>query len=338
MELLMQLLDLNGPSGAEHNVRALITKEIKNYVDEISIDKMGNIVAHHKGNGSRVMLAAHMDEIGLMVKNINDNGFIEFTTVGSIEPITLIGQSVSIIDRKNNECCKGIISFKKLHNDDVIKKIPSIHEMYVDTGLSKKELKNKGIDIGNYIIPKHKSNYLGSKKIISGKALDDRVGCYILIKVIQMLKKSRLDAYYVFTVQEEVGLYGAKAAVYNINPDWGLAVDTTNCADADTANIFGKGPFITIKDSELITNMCLDDWLKAIAKKKKIAYQLEVSDIGTTDATNIMLSRGGVPSTVVAVPIRNLHSTIGIAHEDDINNAILLLYYLLKYPPKVCIT
>jgi tetrahedral aminopeptidase len=122
MELLMQLLDLNGPSGAEHNVRALITKEIKNYVDEISIDKMGNIVAHHKGNGSRVMLAAHMDEIGLMVKNINDNGFIEFTTVGSIEPITLIGQSVSIIDRKNNECCKGLQSMKCMLIQGCLKK------------------------------------------------------------------------------------------------------------------------------------------------------------------------------------------------------------------------
>lgn len=334
-DLLRRLIDALGPSGYEQEIRVIITKELRKYVDEVRTDKFGNLIARKKGKGAKVMLAAHMDEIGLMINKIESNGFIRFSTIGGIEPITLIGQKVTIIKKKTKNLCNGIISMPELHEGFSVKRIPDIKDLYVDTGLNKKELAKLGVEIGDYIVPMEKSVTLGNKKIICGKALDDRIGCYILIEVAKMLRKSKADIYYTFTVQEEVGLYGAKVSVYQIDPDWGIAVDATNSQDSTIQEgcVIGSGPYITVKDAEMLSNIGLIDWLKDIAKKKKIPVQLEVSDVGTTDATSIMLSRRGVPSTVISIPIRNLHSTIGVVHLDDINNAIKLLYELLKNPP-----
>ena len=134
-----------------------------------------------------------------------------------------------------------------------------------------------------------------------------------------------------------MGLYGAKTSVYEIDPQWGIAIDVTNAHDSDIRGecSLGSGTYITVKDSEMLANLCLDDWLKKLAKKKKIPYQLEVSDSGTTDATSMMLSRKGIPSTAISVSIRNIHSTIGIAHIDDVNYTIKLITELIKNPPKI---
>lgn len=336
VELLFKLMDLIGPSGDEGRVSDLIKKEIKNYVDEVYSDKFGNLIAHKKGSGEKIMLAAHLDEIGLMIKKIDNNGFIRVSPIGGIEPITLAGQPVSIIGERNKIICNGVISFSELHEDNKVKALPKIEELYVDTGLNKKELNALNVEIGNYIVPMHHARNLGNNKIISGKALDDRAGCYILIEVAKKSKslKSKLDIYYVFTVQEEIGLYGAKTATYHIFPDWGLAIDTTNARDSGLLSsiVIGKGPYITIKDSQMLGNKKLDDWLRKIAKANKIPIQLEVDESGTTDATSIMLAKGGIPSTTISIPVRNIHSTVGVAHIDDINNAIKLLLEFLKKP------
>ena len=334
-KLLFELMDTLGPSGNEENVRKIISRAIKKYVDEMKVDKMGNLVVRVKGNGRKAMLTAHMDEIGLMVNRIEKNGRLRFSALGGIESITLAGQTVSILKKDNQEACKGVISFYELHEALEIKNIPKIEDLYIDTGLTKKELEKKGIEIGSYIVTKHKSSNLGNDKILSGKALDNRVGVYILIQLIKKIKKINLDSYFVFTVQEEVGLYGAKTSVYNINPEFGIAIDATNSADSETETIMGKGPVITVKDAEIIANRELNEYIRKLAKRYKIPLQLEVVDIGTTDATSIMFSKGGVPSTVVSVPVRNLHSNIGIVDFNDVQNAIKLLERLLKEPPKI---
>lgn len=336
-ELLFELINTLGPSGNEENVRKIISREIKRYVDEMKVDKMGNLVARVKGKGKKIMLTAHMDEIGLMVSKIENNGHLKISILGGIETITLVGHTVSILKKNNSVACNGVITFYELHESLEIDKIPKLEDVYIDTGLNKKELLKKGVEIGSYIVTKHKATSLGNENIISGKALDNRVGCYVLIQLIKVLRKINVEAYFVFTVQEEVGLYGAKTSVYNINPDYGIAIDATNSEDSEATSdlIMGNGPTITVKDSEIIASRELNEHLRKLAKKYKIPLQLEVVDMGTTDATSIMFSKGGVPSTVVSIPVRNLHSTIGIVNYQDITNSIYLLEKLLKEPPKI---
>ena len=335
VQLLMQLMDAFGPSGSEETVRKIIQKEIKPYVDSVLVDSMGNLICHKKGKGQKVMLAAHMDEIGLMVEGIFYHGHIKVSTVGFMEVATLIGQQVAIIGLGNKLICNGVLTYKNLHESEEITELPTLRDLYVDTGLTPQQLKKHNIEVGSYIVPTHKSRTLANPQIISGKAIDDRVGCYILIELARRLKKCPLDLYFVFTVQEEVGLYGAKTSVYSIAPSWGIVVDATGCPDSDFSDVLGKGPQLTLKDAEMLANPLLSKAIRDVAKMKKIPLQLEVSDIGTTDATSMMFSKGGVPSAVVGIPVRNLHSTVGIAHMQDISHAIALLQGLFT-DPKIC--
>ena len=338
-ELLMKLIDANGPSGHEHPVRAIIMSEIKKYVDEMFVDKMGNLIAHKRGKGMRVILAAHMDEVGLMVKKIEENGLIKVSTIGGVEAISLVAQKVDILTDGGE--VHGVISFEALAGDNLIEDVPEIDDLYVETGLTKDQVIKIGVKIGDYIVPTHHPSFLGSKKVIAGKAMDDRTGCYVLIKLIQLLKNKKcpLDVFFVFTVQEEIGLYGAQTSLYKIDPEWGIAVDTTTFTDPDKKVEcgVGHGPILVVKDSEMIANRCLNGWLQKIAKKKKISIQLKVEEYGTTDATKIMMHKGGMPAAVLAIPVNNIHTTISIAHMDDIRNCVIILEELLKNPPKTCI-
>lgn len=339
MELMKKLSNALAPSGHEQNIRALIEHEIKPYVDEITTDKFGNLVAHKKGTGPKVMLAAHMDEVGLMIKFIKDNGHMQFLPVGGVEPITLVGQRVTIIDQ-GKELCHGIVSFKELDEADFIEDLPHMSDLFIDTGITKKDLEKLGVHPGAYAVPYQPFTTLGNKDVIAGKALDDRIGCYVLIELAKKLKNLKnSNLYYVFTVQEEVGLYGAQTAIYNIDPDYAIAIDVTNAIDVGDDKIcsLGCGPTLTMMDSEMIANPCLNRWLLDLAKKNHVPIQRRVEDAGTTDATRMMLSKGGVPATTVGVAVKNLHSTASIASFKDVQNLIKLLSALLKNPPKSCI-
>jgi endoglucanase len=335
-KLLKKLMDINGVSGSEEAVRALIKKEIKPFVDKVWIDKAGNLIAHQEGPKPTIMLAAHMDEIGLMVEKIDDKGRIFFDTVGDIENLTLLGERV-LIEIKGKPI-HGVITTRKLSEGEEIEELPESHLIFVDTGLKKKELIKIGVRTGTYLNLIRDTVMLGNKKIVSGKAIDDRAGCYILIETIKKCwKTGKNEMYFVFTVQEEVGLYGAKTSAYELQPDWAIAVEVTNADDIKSDNpikVLGKGPAVTVKDAELIGNKRINSWLEEIAKKKKIPLQFDVSEMGTTDALSIYLSRGGVPASVLTVPVRNIHSTVGIVNTDDIDNAVKLLGALLIKPPK----
>ncbi len=338
MQLLFDLMDALGPSGYEQEVRSIIANTIKHYVDDLTVDKLGNLIAHKKGKGQKIMLAAHMDEIGLMISQIKDNGRIFFVPLGGIEPLTLIGEQVKIIGEKG--IMWGIITTEEIHADFEVKRLPQMEDLYVDTGLSKTGLSEVGVHEGAYMVPYNDAIYLGNNGIISGKACDDRIGCYSMIDLIKRLHGHKTDdLYFVFTVQEEIGLYGAGTAAYRLDPDWGIAVETTSAEDFEErypSRIMGHGPALILKDAEIISNKCLNNSIRTLAKNNKIPLQLRVEETGTTDATKIMLSKGGIPSTVISVAVRNIHSTMGISSIQDIHNQTRILELLLKNPPKIC--
>lgn len=335
MDLLSRLTEAPGISGNEDTIRAMIAKEIKPFVDRIYVDKTGNLIAAKKGHKPRIMLAAHMDEIGLMIKSIDKNGKIFISPLGGIEPISLLGEKVGVQTKKG--ILNGVILTIELSTGDLIKKSPHMDELFVDTGLSKNELQKKGVGIGSYVFLRQHLGELGNPDLIYGKALDDRVGCYILIELAKRLKKSKLEAYFIFTTQEETGLYGATASAYEIVPDWAIVVDViaANDADENPTKILGEGPSLTIKDADIIGSPILNEHIQKIAKKKKIPLQLEVTDFGSSDAMAISVSREGVLSTVLGVPIRNIHTSVGIASKKDIENTIKLLEAILKEPPEI---
>ncbi|MBI4175757.1 MAG: M28 family peptidase [Candidatus Aenigmarchaeota archaeon] len=334
-DFLRKLMDANGVSGDEAAVRDIIHAEIKKHVDDTEIDGMGNLIAHKKGSRPRVMLAAHMDEIGMMVKHIDTEGNIYFTLIGGIEPLSLIGQRVSV---EGSKPVKGVITLQKMSNDESVKNLPTTEEMFIDTGMTKSELLEHGVRAGSYINLVQESGHLSKNRLVYGKALDDRIGCYILVELAKRLKKSKAEIFFVFTVQEEIGMYGSKASAYQVKPDWAIAVDAIGANDKGDQKFsaIGKGPCITMKDAGMITNRCINDWLMDIAKGRKIPLQVDVNDRGVTDALSISLSRGGIPATVLSVAVRNIHSTIGIASVDDIENAVKLLEALMQNPPKKC--
>jgi len=337
--LLNRLICATGTSGKEKEVRSIIFREMKKYVPEIKEDKYGNLIAHKKGKGPTVMLIAHMDEIGLMVKSIDSRGFIHCSEIGVVEPLSLIGARVSITTKKGK--ANGVITIKSICNNESSGPVPNAEQLIVDTGFNAEQLKEWGVEIGSYIDIQKTVGFLGNKKFVCGKALDDRIGCFILIDLARRLKKANLgcDVFFVFSVQEELGLYGAKTSIYNIKPDWAISVDVSGANDFDEepTRRLGQGPTITVKDAQMIANPCIDEWLKNLAKKNKIPYQLDVSESGTTDALSISVARGGIPTTVVGVAIRNMHTPIGIAHLEDITNAINLLELLLRNPPLQCL-
>jgi len=338
-ELLKKLIEATGTSGNEIQVRKIILKEIKKHIKDVKVDKFGNIVATKKGNGPKIMLAAHMDEIGLMVKTISTNGNIHVSPMGGIEPSILTGQKVKIKAKKGY--IYGVCTTIEISDaTELPEELPKMSDIIIDTGLDSKELKKIGVGIGSFIEFVRDIRPLGKKDIITGKAMDDRIGCYILIELAKKLKNSKAHVAYVFTVQEEIGLYGSKTAVYNINPDWAIVMDVTNADDLnehdhEITKKVGKGPSIIIKDEEMISNPYIDQHLKKLAKQYKIPLQLDVSDAGTTDALSISFSKGGIPTAVIGVPIRNLHTAYSIASIKDIKDCIKLVEKTIKSPPKL---
>ncbi len=328
MELLLKLMDASGVSGNEEEVRDLISKEIEKHVDEVRIDKLGNLIAVKKGKLPKVMLAAHMDEVGLMVKKIEENGNIRCSGIGEVKVSSLAGKKVKINVGRN--FITGTIKLRKSKKN-------SVKDIFIKTKLSRNRLLKNNLEIGSYISFENRANI--KNNIVEGKALDNRAGCFTLIELAKKLGKSKNEVYFVFTVQEEIGLYGATTSAFEIKPDWAITVDATE-AKKDVSKsevLLGRGPFITIKDADFMGNKCINNWIRDIARRKKIMLQCNVSDDETTDATNISLSRGGVPSSVVGIAVQNLHTIEGKVSAKDIKDLIEILYELMKNPPKVCL-
>lgn len=334
--LLAKLINISGVSSDENDVRNFILKEAKKYVKNIRTDKMGNVIAIKKGKKPAIMLMAHMDEIGMMVSSISRDGKISISPIGGIDPYILIGQKVHIKAR-NRSRIGGIVTTTEVLDSADMKKNLVMDDLFVYTGLSKTELGKAGVTVGDYVHFTESSNYcyMGNKDIIGGKALDDRIGCYMLLEVMRTLNTPN-EVIFVFTVQEEVGLYGAEVSVFNLEPDYAIAVDVTPHNSFDESIMLRKGPVLTVKDAEMIANKCLVEGIEDAAKRARVKLQLEVSESGTTDATSVFVAKGGIPSAVFGVAVGNLHTAVSIAGEKDIEDGIKVLNTFLKYPPKKC--
>ncbi|MCC6013332.1 MAG: M42 family metallopeptidase [Candidatus Verstraetearchaeota archaeon] len=341
MELLRKISEAPGVSGFEYSISEIIKKELQGFVDKIEEDKFGNIYAY-KGNGEKtIMITAHMDEIGLIVKHIDDKGFIRFAKIGGIPDHVLLGQRV-IIHGKYKKVY-GVIGCKAIHimKEEERKQLVTYDKMFIDTGLSKEQLEKYGIGIGTPITIERDLIELENDLIV-GKAMDDRAGCYILIEALRKAKPvNRIVA--VFTVQEEVGLRGATISSYNVKPDIGIAIDTTIAGDhpevseSEAPVKIGKGPVIVVADGRreslgggLLANSLVVNWLIELANRLGIKYQLGVLEGGTTDAAAIQLSRGGIPSGCISIPTRYLHTFSEVVSKKDLEDGIKLVIGLME--------
>ncbi|MGB9176008.1 MAG: M42 family metallopeptidase [Methanoregula sp.] len=340
-ELLRKLSNAHGVSGSEGSVYSVIRKELKGHVDEIREDPLGNLIAVKKGNKFKVMLAAHMDEIGLMVKYIDEKGFIRFVALGGWYGPTLYNQRVVL--HTVGGPVFGVIGGKPPHmmDEEERKKVIKIDDMFIDVGATNRdEIEHLGIDVGTPITIDREFRELANSRV-TGKAFDNRAGVAMLIKTLQTMK-SPLTVFGVFTVQEEVGLKGARTSAYTIEPDIAIATDVTIPGDhpgiemKDAAVEMGKGPVITIVDSSgrgLIADRRVVKWLKDAADAHGITVQMEVGTGGTTDATAIHLTKGGIPSTTVSPPTRYIHSPVEVLDLQDIEAGVKLLVAALKKKP-----
>lgn len=322
-ELLSKLVKIYGPSSKEDRIREFISDEIRDYVDDIRVDALGNLIAHKKGQGKKVMISAHMDQIGMMVIDIDENGFLRFTNIGGISPYYSYGQQVIF---ENGTV--GVIFAEPLDDMSKLK----LDKMYIDIGAFSKEEALEKVSIGDICI--YKSDFVENDKVVFTPYLDDRVGCFVAIEALKQIKEPHNDLYYVFSVQEEVGLRGAKTAAFSIEPDLGISLDVTGHGDTPKARRLAiglnKGTAIKVKDRSLIAHPYIRETLVKLAEDKEIPYQMEVLEYGGTDSGAIHINKEGVPSGVISIPTRYVHSTVEMASKEDINNSIKLLVEFLN--------
>lgn len=329
---LEKLSNTCGVTGRETQVREVLAQMLQPYVDEIQVDRLENLLAIKKGKAGapKIMLAAHMDEVGLMVKNITKDGFIHFSKIGGIDDRILPAQKVVVYTKE--ACYSGVIGSKPPHiqKEDERKKITPYDELFIDIGAESKEAAvNMGVSVGNPISFDVQYTALGND-VVMGKAFDNRAGCAVMIEVMRLLKNADCTVVAAGTVQEEVGLRGATTAAFGIDPDLALALDVTIAGDVpgarefDTSVKMGKGPAITVSDSGIITHPKILRWLLETGDEEKIPIQLESGLLGSTDAARIALTRSGIPSGTISIPTRYIHSPAAILSLRDIENSAKL--------------
>ncbi len=321
---LKSLIHAFGPSSKEDAVKKVIRQEIKKVNNaEIFEDKYGNLVAHIKGNGPKLMIAAHTDQIGVMVTNIDKNGFIRMGEVGGLRKSFLVGQK--LVFEKGIE---GFVYYEDKESPWEFKDL-KIEKLYVDVGAKNKKEAEKMLSIGTQGVYKP-SFYTVNDRIIA-PALDDRIGCFIGIEVLNSVnpKKLNYDLYIVFTVQEEIGVKGAKVSSYEITPDYGIAIDVTDSGDmpetTPVALKLGAGAAIKVMDRGMIASKSVKEKLINTAEKNKIDYQLEVITAGTTDAYAIQITKSGVETGAISIPTRYIHTPGETIDINDVKSAIKLL-------------
>ncbi len=318
--LLKELTDLNGVSGNEKEVRDYIIEKIKNLCDSYNVDSIGNLIAYKKGSSSKfkVMLSAHMDEVGFIVSGHTDKGFLKFKPVGGVDDRILPGKRLLV--GKKRLC--GVIGAKPVHQQDKDEreKITKVKSLYIDIGADSKEEAEKLAPLGEFIAFDSEYTEFG-KDSIKAKALDDRVGCAVLIEAIK--NNYDFDLYACFTVQEEVGLRGAKVAAYGVMPDIALVIEGTTCADVPDVEIYeystvmGNGAALTIMDRTCICDREMVRFLYDLAVKNNIKVQYKQTTTGGNDAGQIQRTGTGVKLASISVPCRYIHSPVSVMSRSD---------------------
>jgi endoglucanase len=326
-ELLKEIVSTPGAPGFEDPIRDVIISQIKDYVDEYTVDRMGNLIGRIKGDGPKVMAAAHMDEISLISTHVDSKGFIRFSTLGGFDPETLITQRVLIHGKKT---LPGVIGTKPIHiQTDSEKKTKSkLKNLFIDTGLPADDVK-KIIPNGTPIT--RDKNLLQMGNSISSKSLDNRISVYMLIEALQRAKKANCDFYAAFTVQEEVGIRGARVAAQAIQPDIGLNLDVTlandlpGVGDHEVCTKLGEGIGIKVMDKSVICTPTLVRYLEQLAESHSVKSQREVLTAGGTDTSAMQYLVGiGSHVTSISCPVRYIHSTAETCSVSDVKAGIQL--------------
>lgn len=335
--LLKQTCEIAGAPGFEKRIRDFIIEQVTPLADEVSVDNLGNVTALKRGvnnpEGKKVMVAAHMDEIGFIVTHIDEAGFVRFHTLGGFDPKTLTAQRVIV---HGTEDLVGVMGSKPIHvmSPEERSKMPKTTDYFIDLGRSKEEVE-KYIKVGDPITRDRELVEMG--ECVNCKSIDNRVAVFILLEALRTLGEVPYHVYAVFTVQEEVGLRGANVAAHNINPDFGIALDTTIAYDVPGAPAhervteLGKGTAIKIMDGMTICDYRMVDFMKKTADKRGITWQPEILPAGGTDTAGLQrMGKQGAIAGAISIPTRHLHQVIEMAHKGDIDLSIQLLKACLE--------
>lgn len=329
--LLKQICEIPGAPGFEQRVRAFVLRELEGLADEVSVDALGNVIAVKKGRtDKRMMVAAHMDEIGFMVTHIDDEGFIRFHPLGGFDPKTLTAQRVIIHGKQD---IIGVMGSKPIHimRPEERNKAVAIQDFFIDTGLPKAEVEAI-VSVGDPITRERELIEMGN--CVNAKSLDNRLSVFILLEALRQLQGQTIphDLYAVFTVQEEVGVRGASVAAHHINPDFGLGLDVTIAYDLpgsqphEQITRLGKGTAIKVMDGYTICDYRMVAYLKQVADAAGITWQPEILTGGGTDTHGIQLrGKNGAIAGAISIPTRHIHQVIEMAHKQDIKASIDLL-------------
>lgn len=330
-DLIKKLVETISPSGYEGPIRQVVRSEVESLASDLRVDNLGNLIARlapspsqSAAQGRRIMLVAHMDEIGVMATHIDDRGFVRFIPIGGVRPHTCPGGRVRFLNG-----AAGVIGVERSEDPG---KVPGFDQMFIDLGASDRSSCSVRVgDVAGFERP-----FLDLGKRLASKTMDDRIGVAVLIEVMRQLKETPHEVYFVFSVQEEVGVRGASVAAFGLEPDLGLAVDVTAWGDtpkgARMEISLGKGPAIKVRDSGMLADPRVVDWMVRTAEEAGLPYQLEVLEWGGTDAQAIQLSRAGVPAGTLSIPCRYVHSPSEMVDYDDVQNAVRLLVELLRKP------
>lgn len=337
IELLSKICETPGAPGYEKRIRDLILQEVKPLVDEVSVDNIGNIHALKKAKsnpeGKKVMVAAHMDEIGFMVTHIDENGFLRFTTLGGFDPKTLTAQRVIVHGKKD---VIGVMGSKPIHvmTADERNKVAKLQDYFIDLGMKKEEVE-KIVTVGDTITRERALIEMGD--CVNCKSIDNRISVFVLLEALKSIKNHPYDIYAVFTVQEEVGLRGANVASHTINPDFGIALDTTIAFDLPGAQAhekvtsLGEGTAIKVLDAMTVCDYRMVDFMKQTADRNGIKWQPEILTAGGTDTASLQrMGKNGSIAGAISIPTRHLHQVIEMAHKQDILNSVQLLNACLE--------
>ena len=328
-KLLQTLTETFGPSGYEDEVRKIVRRDVETLADEVRVDTLGNLIARKRPlkpaqDTRKVMIAAHMDEIGVIVNHVDENGFVRFSPIGGVFRRYVLGGRVRFLNG-----IQGVIGFDRLDN---VNELPTLDKVYIDVGAT--NLKDCPVRIGD--VAAFDRPYTEFGKRLVAKSMDNRVGVLVAIETLRALKSTPYDLYFVFTTQEEVGVRGATTSAYGVDPDIGIALDVAPTGDTPNSQrmeiALGKGPCVKIQDVGMIADPRVVQWMIRAAEKNKIPYQREVLLIGGTDARAIQATRAGVPAGCISVPVRYVHSPSEMVDYSDMQNAIKLLTVLLRTP------
>lgn len=327
--LIKKLVEITSPSGYESRIRAAVREEVEPFADEVRVDALGNLIVR-KGqrgaNGMRIMLAAHIDEIGVIVTHVDADGFVRFTTLGGVRPHTCVGGRVRFLNGLS-----GVISMEPL---DDLSRVPTFEQLYIDLGLTSNQ--NAPVKVGDVAAFDRPFLDLGDRLV--AKSMDDRIGAVVLIETLRQLKDTPHEVYFVFSAQEEVGVRGATAAAFGVDPDLGLAVDVTGTGDTPRRSkvrmqvSLGKGPAIKVRDGGMLADSRVIDWMVRTAEQQGLPYQLEILEGGSTDARAMQLTRAGVPAGCLSIPTRYIHSPSEMVDYNDVQQSVQLLLALVSQP------